>query len=109
MSLYADYIAERTTDQVFETEDGFALYRFLEHGICYIVDIYTRPGCRQMGAAGWIADQIVKEAREKGCTELLGTVKPSAKGSTTSIKVLIGYGMTVKSSGDDFIIFRKDI
>ena len=109
MSFYKDYIEERTTDHVIETDDGFALYRFLDGGVCYIVDIYTRPGCRQVGAAGLIADQIVKEARDKGCHELLGTVKPSAKGSTISLKVLLGYGMTLKSAGDDFIIFRKDI
>lgn len=110
MSLYADYVKERTDDHILEGTNGFATYRYLSDGkTVYIIDIYTAPGGRQMGMAAALADLICQEARAKGCTELLGTVVPSTKGSTTSIQVLIGYGMKLKGSSDNLIVFRKDL
>jgi GNAT superfamily N-acetyltransferase len=110
MSLYADYIKERTFDDIIETEQGFATYRYLNEGkSVYIIDIYVIPESRKVGVAGYLADRIVKEARIVGATELLGSVIPSARNSTVSIQVLLGYGMTVLSAGPDLIIFRKEI
>lgn len=109
-SQYADYIRERSFDEIVETECGFATYRFLEGGkSCYIVDIYIVPESRKTGAASAIADSIVEIAKARGCTELLGTVCPSAKAATASLKVLLAYGMALKSSSSDLVVFRKDI
>ena len=109
-SLYAQYLAERTEDSIIETEVGFASYRYLNQGkSVYIVDIYVSPKQRKEGLASLMADKVASIAKEKGCTELLGSVVPSAKGSTTSLKVLLGYGMTLLSASNDFIVFRKDI
>jgi ribosomal protein S18 acetylase RimI-like enzyme len=109
MSLYADYLKERTDDQILETEFGFATYRFLDEKTVYIVDIYVMPECRRGTHASAMADNIVRASKLKGCTKLLGTVVPSAKGSTTSLKVLLGYGMKLKSCSNDCIVFEKDI
>lgn len=110
MSLYADYLTERTADLILEHDDGFATYRYINDGkTVYIVDIYTVPAMREKYVAAFLADQIVKEAKDRGCTELLGTVQPSAKGSALGLKVLLGYGMTLQSASNDCIIFRKDI
>lgn len=110
MTLYADYLRERTGDEILEGTNGFATYRYINGGkSVYIVDIYTAPGARKAGLAAFLADRICVEAKEKGCTELIGTVVPSAKGSTDSLRVLLAYGMTVQSSDKDVIIFRKDI
>lgn len=110
MSLYADYLLERTTDHIMETEWGFATYRFLnDNKSVYIIDIYTDPDHRNKGEGTALADAVVDEAKVLGCTELLGTVVPSTKGSTTSVAVLIGYGMKLLRAEKDLIVLRKDI
>ena len=110
MSLYGQYIIERTADNILEDPYGFATYRYINDGrSVYIVDLYVIPEGRQTGRAAHMADRIVEAAKARGCTELLGTVVPSTKNSTTSLKVLIGYGMTLLSAATDLIVFRKDI
>ncbi len=109
MSLFAEYLSERTADLIIEGTDGFVTYRYVDEKTVYIVEIYTRSKMRRSGYATTLADQVVDEARAKGCTEAIGTVVPSTKGATTSLKVLLGYGMELKSSGPDLIIFRKGI
>lgn len=110
MSLYADYLSERTNDEIIEYPDGFASFRYVEDGkTVYIVDIYTKPESRKTGFAKDLANEIAGIAKERGCTSMIGTVKPSAKGSTSSLKVLLAYGMRLDRSGDDFIIMRKEI
>jgi predicted GNAT family acetyltransferase len=109
LSLYAEYLKERTKDLIIETEDGFATYRYLDHGQVYIIDIYVVPEKRQKGAASKMADAVVKEAKLKGRTALIGTVVPSTNHSTISLNVLLAYGMTLASSSNDCIIFKKEI
>lgn len=110
MSMYGEYLREKTEDQIIETEQGFATYRYLDGGYSvYIVDIYVRSDFRKTNVASTIADYIVEEARKKGALKLLGSVVPSNKNSTDSIRVLLAYGMKLLSSTNDFIMFTKDI
>ncbi len=109
-SLYARYLAERNGDHVLETECGFASYRYLDDGATvYIVDIYVAPGSRNDKWASSMADEIVKKAKDAGAKKLIGSVVPSTRNSTASLRVLLGYGMTLDSSGNDFILFKKEI
>jgi GNAT superfamily N-acetyltransferase len=109
-SLYAQYLAERTGDEILETQDGYATYRYLNDGkTVYIVDIFTVPMVRNRGYAAGLADIIAKRAKERGATEMIGTVMPTAKGSTASMKVLLAYGMELQSAAGNMIIFRKDL
>lgn len=110
LSLYAEYLKERTEDKIIETADGFATYRYINDGkSVYIIDIYVVPELRKTGEASYLAEQVIKEAKTKGCTELIGTVVPSSKSSTTSMKVLLAYGMELQSADRDLVIFRKGI
>jgi predicted GNAT family acetyltransferase len=109
MSLYSEYLLERTTDKIIELEYGFVTYRYLNEKQVYIVDIYIKPDSRKSGRASMLADQVVKEAKEKGCTELIGTVNPSCAGSKESLKVLFAYGMDLLSSQNNIILCKKDI
>lgn len=110
MSLYAEYLKEKSDDKILELDFGFATYRHLpEEKSTYIIDIYIRPVFRKDGLASQMADQIVGEARAAGHTKLIGSVVPTSKGSTDSLKVLIAYGMHLKSCSNNFIIFEKDI
>jgi len=109
MSLYADYVREKTSDEILETKEGFATYRYPDENTVYIVDIYVPKDLRKKGVASRLADEIVNLAKLKGCTKLIGSVVPSAKDSDTSLKVLQGYGMVLDSCTSNFILFRKDL
>lgn len=108
--MFANYLRERTSDEIIETDKGFVTYRYIDNNkTVYIVDIYIVPDFRGAYTASTMADQVVDEAKKRGCNKMLGSVVPSNKNSTTSLRVLLGYGMTLDSSSNDFIVFRKDI
>lgn len=110
MSFYAKYLTERTNDKILETNHGFATYRYLpEEGAVYIVDIFVDTDFRNTGAASQMADKIAEMASKEGYGKMYGSVIPSLKNSTASIKVLLAYGMRVKSAFNDFIFFEKEI
>lgn len=109
-SMYAKYLTERTTDLILETEKGYATYRYLEdQKTVYIVDIFVEKEFRALGVATDLANAICNEARGKGYLKCLGSVVPSMKNSTISMKVLLGYGMQLESSTNNFILFKKDL
>lgn len=109
-SLYAQYLKERTHDSINEWPNGFVTYRMLNEGkSVYIIDIYVVPSERKSGVAAGMADAVIAGAKALGATEALGTVVPSAKGSTESIKVLIAYGMKIQSASQDLLVFHKEI
>lgn len=108
-SLYAKYLVERTNDLIIENEEGFATYRYINENQVYIVDIYVVPEARKKKLASAMADFIANEAKNKGCKEMIGTVVPSAKNSTASIQVLLGYGMSLHSATDNVVVFRKEL
>lgn len=110
MSLYAEYLKERTHDEILERDYGFATYRYLaDNKTVYVIDIYVVPESRHQGVAADMADAVADIARAKGCTEMVGTIQPSAKGSTEGAKVLLAYGMALQSATQDCIVFHKRI
>lgn len=110
MSMYGDYIREHRNDGIVEREEGFATYRYLNNGeSIYIIDIYVRSDFRKTKVASEMADEIVAIGKKAGAIELLGTVVPSANHSTDSLRVLLGYGMSLQSASNDLVVFRKEI
>lgn len=110
MSLYAEYLTEKTNDKILEMDFGFATYRHLpDENATYIIDIYIKPEHRKAGLASVLADQILAESKEIGYSKLLGSVVPSNKNSTDSVRVLLAYKMKLKSSSNDFILFEREI
>ncbi len=107
--MFADYIKERKNMGCVESDIGFATYSIFDTGECYIEDIYVKPEHRISGAASKLADEIIVKAKEQNCTVLTGSVVPSAKGSTTSLKVLLAYGFQLHSCREDFIVFSMGI
>lgn len=108
--MYAKYLKENRNDQIIETSKGFATYRYINNdSSVYIIDIYVLPEYRKEHVASEMANEIASIAKSKGVTEMLGSVVPSSNDSTASLKVLLGYGMTLKSSSNDFIVFRKEL
>lgn len=109
MSLYAQYAKEYTGRSVIETDHGFITYRYPDNNTVYIENLYVIPDFRQKSAASRMADIVIAEAKEKGCTRCLGSVVPSANNSTISMKVLLAYGFEIDSATNDFVLMRKDI
>lgn len=109
MSLYSKYLTERTNDLILEINHGFVTYRMLpDQKAVYIVDIYVDSDFRKAGTASQMADEVAKIAKKEGFTKMLGSVVPSNKNSTDSLRVLLAYGMKLQSSAQDFIIFEKE-
>lgn len=108
-SLYAKYLTERTDDKILEGKEGFVTYRYLNGSEVYIIDIFVLTEWRQQHIASRLADTVCREAKQKGCTTLIGTVNLSCKGSKTSILALIGYGMKAYQATDNVILFKKDL
>jgi GNAT superfamily N-acetyltransferase len=108
LSLYGQYVIEREGMEIIESPIGFATYYFVEKE-CYIKDIFVLKDHRKTGEATHLADEITKIAKSKGCTKLYGTICPTAKGSTESMKVLLAYGFKLDSSVSNFIALVKEL
>lgn len=108
MSLYADYLKERTSLEVIEEPYGFVTY-YLNGNECYLQDIYIIPSERKNHKARSLADRVSEIAKEKGCTILVGSVSVLAKNPEASLLVLISYGMKLHSLANDLIIFKKEL
>lgn len=108
-SLYAQYIKEHSGDLIIEDERGFITYRFLDAKQCYIVDLFILPEFRKQGAASALADRVADDAKIKGRKELVGSVVPGLKHSTTSLKILLAYGMELDSCSANIIIMKKGL
>ncbi len=107
-SPWSHYIAERENAEVYETSEGFAIYK-IEHLTIYISDIYVKPEHRRKGVAAHIADSVAEIAITKGCTRMLGSVCPSAKNAHQSLQVLLAYGMTLLSAQHNIIYFSMSL
>lgn len=108
MSLYAQYITERLNKQIIEDSEGFAVYYF-ENDYVYLEDIYVIPEKRKTKKASEMADKIASIAKKAGYNKMLGSVVPTANNSTTSLKVLMGYGFSLLAAQDNIIYFIKEI
>lgn len=107
-SLYAHYLRERTSIEIIETDFGFITYS-IEAEECYIRDLFILPMHRHAHMAKDLADKVLEIAKTKNCKYLTGSVCPTTKGSDSSVKVLMAYGMKLHSAINNLIIFKKDI
>ena len=111
--MYFDYIREREPElQILERAEGFALYKAVDldgERMVYIQDIYVKPEYRKKAIASEMSQEIQDKAKAEGIGYILGTVVPSAEGSTASIQVLLSHGMSLSHSTDDLIYFYKEL
>jgi len=101
-------VKEIAGKHVVETDKGFATFSFTNDS-CYIEDIYVLPQYRKEHVASQLADEITLFAKAKGFNKLLGSVIPTANGSTNSLKILLAYGFKLNSSTANFILMEKAI
>lgn len=108
MSLYAEYINELSGKEIIESDKGFTTY-YINNDTCYIEDIFVLPEFRKDGIALEMANSVKNIAKERGCKKLYGTVLPTTKGSTHSLRLLIEYGFKLDSALNNLIVLVKDI
>ncbi len=108
-SLYAKYLSEIGNDHIIEEKEGFVTYRFINEKQVYIIDIFVLPEWRNCGIPLKLADKVCMEAKEKGCTELLGTIDPNNPGSTMNLKAQLSFGMSLSAVSHNAIILKKEI
>ena len=109
MSMYADYIKERTNDKILESDEGFVTYRLLNENQVFIVDLYIRPEFRRLRKATSMADMVCNWAHHAGCTEVLATVCTNAKGCDVSRKSIESYGMKLVQTIGQVELYAKEI
>lgn len=107
-SNFAAYKKERENAFIIEDETGFATA--IEYGdYFYIDEIFVRKGFRKQNFAATYADKLVELGLSLGYEKILGSVDVNANGATTSLKVLLAYGMRLHSTNGSIIYFEKDI
>lgn len=109
MSLYGQYIKEREDYEILEDSEGFCTYKILDNGECYIRDIYVIPELRRSNKAESMANKVAEIAIREGCKLLVGSVCTISKDPTTSLKVLLAYGMKFHSIQDNMIYLIKEL
>lgn len=109
-SLFAQYVKEREGKHVIETEDGFAVLQIIpESKQIYIQDIYVVPDKRKSGVGKAFLEQVEATCREQGFDKISGSVQPSTRGSTDSLKILLAVGFKLAAAEHDAIYFIKEI
>lgn len=109
LSLYGQYLTERSNRGILEIDNGFATFEYLPDDIVYIVDLYVVPEKRKNHVASEIADKICEQAIKDGKQHLLGSVDTTAKGASDSMKVLEAYGMKVHKVSGSMVYFIKPL
>lgn len=103
-------MAERGDAQIIELPDGYATYNIMnETNQVYLMDIYVKPEARRTYVASELANMVANEGKKHGCKEMLTTVIPTLNGSTISLKTILKYGFTLKTSATNMIVFTKEI
>lgn len=108
-SLYAQYIKEREDRDIIESDEGFATYKILANGECYLQDLYVVPEKRQAGLAKEMTDKVVEIAKSRNCSILVGSVCLDTNDSTRNMKVFLAYGMQIHSIKGSMIFLTKNI
>ncbi len=106
--MFKEYFMELKDLQVYETNEGFILYRITPQHL-YLADVYVKPEFRRNRNSFSMADSLVEVARDAGCQYVLCDVEPSNINATASVKVILAYGFQIAEAHQDEIIFIKDI
>jgi len=104
MSLYAEYLSERTDDKIIETDFGFAVYRHWEDNAIFIVDVYVKPAFRKALLASSLVKKIIAAHAP---SVLYATIVPKARGSTEALIAALKFGAILDSSTNEFILIKK--
>jgi hypothetical protein len=109
LDMYEMYIKEVEGSDCVKTDFGFAIFKYLPDDICYITEIFIHPNHRGIDKYKILVDLVVEKARKKEVKYLYGSVGVGIKNSSRSIKMILDYGMKLKSCDQNIIYFCKEI
>lgn len=112
--MYENYLREREGKDILKHDHGFTIYGHncvpgADFPHVYISDNWVEPSFRKSGIAREMADQICKDAKNRGFGILLGSVDVNAKSSHESLLVLIAYGMRLYTISGNTIFMSKEL
>jgi GNAT superfamily N-acetyltransferase len=93
MSLFGNYCREKNM-VVVENERGF-MTAFVLNGICLVDNFYVAPEYRGTGTALHLTLQIIKRAKDQGCTEFAAEIYKSDPLYEYILGLHKHFGMTV--------------
>ncbi len=93
MSLFADYWREKG-HLIVETQRGF-MSAIIHNTMCYVDNFYVRPEYRGTGTALQITLQIIKQAKERGCTDFAAEIYKADPLYEYIVSVHRHFGMSV--------------
>lgn len=102
------FLEEREGKSILESEKGFATYYFIDDAV-YMENIFVHPEHRLGGETFKMADEIADIAKSKGYKKMLGSVVPTAKGASLSLKLLLNHGFKLDSATNNFIVVKKEL
>lgn len=106
--MWDQYIKEREGFETIKNDKGFVVYKIFGEE-CYIRDIFVVKEFRRTNVATELADEVMKVAKDAGCSKLTGTIVPHLPGSTGSMFGLMSYGFKLHSVNGDTVILSKEI
>lgn len=109
MSLYAEYVTERTNRKVIEDENGFIIYEYIPGEIVFITDFFVTKEKRRQRIGFNLVDKVVEQAVKDGKTHILGSADLNAKNVLESIATIKAYGMTLCREASPTLFFSKPI
>lgn len=106
--LYVQYVEEREGACFIEHKHGFLIYKVAPDHV-YLQDIFVVKEERNSGLAKRLFWEFVGTMRSYGYTKIIGSVVPSAPGSTLMLKSMQELGFNLLSSSQDMIYLVKEI
>ncbi|TXH18372.1 MAG: GNAT family N-acetyltransferase [Hyphomicrobiaceae bacterium] len=91
--FYKQYVNERLTAEVIESDQGFAVIKAIGKE-CLVVEIFVAPRSRRTGEGRKLMDRVSARARELGCSHLSGNFK-AQKSSISLAKDLGGINVWI--------------
>ena len=106
-SLFAQYFEERENKVVLENEHGFVMVVIAK--IFWIEHIFVKKESRGNDHAHFFEQWCIQLAKEKGFSEVFGSVSIRTQGSEFSLKMMLDHGYKLHSISGDLIFLKKAV
>ena len=106
-SLFAEYWREKG-HLIVETKRGF-MSAIIHDAMCYVDNFYVKPEYRGTGSALQLTLQVIKEAKDKGCTDFSAEIYKSDPLYDYILGLHKHFGMSVVADNEFKTVTSKRI
>lgn len=93
MSLFGDYVKERTTKSILEDDISFAVFSFPDSdSTLFIEDFFVDLKWRKQNKGRVLFGKLLEEGRRRGAVNIACAVDPEAKNALDSVKAVLAVG-----------------